>query len=451
MKKTLLFLLSIFSINNYSQGCVDKIVSSDYMSTVYLLDGTSLTWGNNWYGQMGNGTTTMQSIPIPTISESNWADVNHATMHTVALHTNGTVWAWGKNYLGQLGNGTIIDSFVPVQVGSSSDWAVISPGNLHTVALKTNGTLWGWGNSGAFEINDTPAPFYHVNPVQMSTDTDWSKIYGCHFKTFAIKNNGTLWGVGRNNYGDLGIGNTNPLVILTQIGPDTNWSKISAARERFTMALKTNGTLWAWGNNQNGRLGDGTEINRYSPIQIGTSTWKDIAAGAFHCVGIKSDGTLWQWGAYGWIDGEMLIPISYFPVQVGTANNWKSVAAGTSRSFAIKEDNTLYAWGYNGGYLGDGTSISPATPTLIPCSQLNSVTFNESLISFYPNPVSDFIYISDASELESFEIITVLGQKIASGTIQDNKINLNNLSSGIYIGLFTKTNGTVIQYKFIKK
>ena len=451
MKKTLLFLLSLISINNYSQDCVDKIVTADDMTTLYLLDGTSLTWGKNQYGQLGNGTTTLQSVPVATINETNWAFINHARMHSVALHTNGTVWAWGNNFLGQLGNGTNVDSYVPVQVGSDSDWTIISPGNLHTVALKTNGTLWGWGNTQAFEINNFPAPFYHVNPVQMSFDTDWNKIYGGYFKTFAIKNNGTLWGIGRNQSGDLGIGNTNSLLSLTQIGTDTNWSKISAARDRFTMALKTNGTLWAWGNNENGRLGDGTSINRYSPVQIGTSTWKDIAAGNFHCIGIKSDGTLWQWGSYGLINGAFLIPNSNTPVQVGTDTNWKSVAAGYCTSYAIKEDNTLYAWGYNGGYLGDGTSISRATPTLIPCSQLNSVTFNESLITFYPNPVSDFIHLSAASELESFEIITVLGQKIASGTIQDNKIDLTNLSSGVYIGLFTKTNGTVIQHKFIKK
>lgn len=451
MKKTLLFLVFVSSLNTFSQGCVDKIVTADDMTTLYLLDGTSLTWGKNEYGQLGNGTTTMQSVPITTIDETNWADVNHARMHSVALKLDGTVWAWGNNLIGQLGNGTTTNSLVPVQVGSASDWATISPGNLHTVAQKTNGTLWGWGNTQAFEITNSPAPFYHTSPVQMSTDTDWNKIYGGYFKTFAIKNNGTLWGMGRNQSGDLGIGNTSSLLILTQIGIENDWLKISAARDRFTIALKTNGTLWAWGNNENGRLGDGTTIERHSPVQIGTSTWKDVAAGNFHCIGIKTDGTLWQWGSYGLINGTFLIPNSSSPTQVGTANNWKSVAAGLCTSYAIKEDNTLYAWGYNGGYLGDGTSISKANPTLISCNQLSSDNFSESLISFYPNPVVDFIHLSDTTELVSFEIITILGQKLLSGTISENKIDLTNLSSGNYIVLFTKTNGKIITHKLIKK
>lgn len=450
MKKTLLFLLLQLSIKTYSQGCVDRIVASDDMTTLYLLDGTTLTWGSNQYGQLGNGTTTLQGTPILTVNESNWQDVNHARMHTVALHQNGTVWAWGNNYVGQLGNGTNTDSSIPVQVGTDSDWAVISPGNLHTVALKSDGTFWGWGNSGAFELTNSTTTHY-VNPIQLSTETDWNKIYGGYFKTFAIKDNGTLWGRGRNNFGDLGIGSTFPLLTLTQIGTDSNWSKISAARNRFTIALKTDGTLWAWGDNENGRLGDGTSINRYSPVQIGTSTWKDIAAGNFHTIAIKSDGTLWQWGSYGWINGGFLIPNSNIPVQVGTDSDWKSVMAGLSTSYAIKENNNLYAWGYNGGSLGDGTSISRANPTLIPCSQLNSISFNESTLMIYPNPVVDFIYLNDISEIKSFEVINVLGQKVISSLVYDNKIDLSNLPKGIYSAVFLKSNGQLINYKFIKE
>lgn len=450
MKKILLTLFSFFSIYNYSQGCVDRIVCSDDMITLYLLDGNSLTWGRNQYGQLGNNTTTLQNTPVATVNEDNWLFVNHGRMHSVAIHQNGTLWTWGNNAVGQLGNGNTNNSYVPVQVGSDSDWTAISPGNLHTVALKSNGTLWGWGNNGAYELNNS-ASTYITDPVQMSSDTDWNKIYGGYFKTFAIKNNGTLWGIGRNNSGDLGTGNNFTLLNLTQIGTDTDWLKISAARDRYTIALKTNGTLWAWGNNENGRLGDGTTINRQAPVQIGNSTWKDIAAGNFHVIGIKSDGTLWQWGSYGWINGIMLIPNSNVPVQVGTDSNWKSVAAGYCSSYAIKEDNTLYAWGYNGGYLGDGTSTSYANPVLFPCTTLSEESFENTAISIYPNPVKDELNIFNSTEISSFEIFNVIGQKVIQGTIQNNKINTAQLSDGMYICYLYKNNGQFVTHKFIKE
>lgn len=451
MKKTLLLLLCFVSTLNHAQGCVDRVVTGDDMTTLYLLDGTSMTWGKNYFGQLGNGTDVLQSTPMITTNGTKWIDINHGRTHTVALKENNTVWSWGNNYLSQLGNGTNIDSFVPIQTGNNSDWVAISPGNLHTVALKEDGTLWGWGNNGAYELSSNTSTSQYNNPIQLSTDTDWNKIFGGYFKTFAIKNNGTLWGRGRNNYGDLGIGSTIALTTLTQIGTDSDWAKVSAARSRVTLALKTNGTLWAWGDNQFGQIGDGTTINRHSPVQIGTDTWKDIAAGNHHCIGIKSDGTLWQWGSYGITEIGIIIPNSSAPVQIGNGTNWRSVTAGYSSSFAVNEENELYAWGYNGGYLGDGTSTSQALPILISCAVLSSLTFDDSNLTIYPNPVKDFIYLNDITDLKSFEIINMLGQNVASGNLHENKIDLTHLSKGIYVGKFIKYNGQIKQHKFVKE
>lgn len=450
MKIKLLLLASFFSLNNYSQGCVDRVVTSDNMTTVYLLNGTKLTWGRNQYGQLGNGTTTQQNTPNYTINGSQWTEVNHARMHTVALKQDKTIWSWGNNSVAQLGNGTLTDSYVPVQVGADADWAAISPGNLHTVALKTNGTLWGWGNNGANELAQG-FPNTYANPVQLGTDNDWSKVYGCFFKTYAIKTNGTLWGRSRNDYGDLGIGTGSGYMALVQIGTASNWEKISSAREMFTLGLRTDGTLWAWGNNQNGRLGDGTTTNRNTPVQIGTDNWIDVAAGNYHGVGIKADGTLWHWGSYGWIDEVFLIPNSSVPVQVGTDNHWKSVVAGDAFNYAVRDDNTLWAWGYNYGYLGDGTSISRATPILIPCEQLGQQQFNQQSLVLYPNPVKNVLNLDGVTNLQSYEVVDMLGQIVLRGNINGNTIDLSALSNGIYIGVFHTTEGQAFNAKFSKE
>lgn len=450
MKKSLLPLLTLFVFSAYAQNCADRVTCSDNMVTVFLIDGGKYTWGLNNWGQLGNGTNTSQITPEPTTNADDWADISHARMHTIALKPDGTIWAWGNNSVAQLGDGTLVDSNVPVQVGAESDWAVISAGNLHSVALKSDGTFWGWGNSAALELGDEE---YYTLPVQISDDTDWAKIYAGYFKTYGIKTNGTLWGRGQNLYGSLGVGNPGNIAIFTQVGTDSDWAKVSCARENHTLALKTNGTLWAWGNNQNGKLGIGSTVNQISPVQVGNDQWKDIATGNFHSLGIKADGTLWQWGSYGLIDGGLLIPNSNVPMQVGTDSDWKSIAAGYSSSYAIKEDNSVWAWGYNGGgWLGDGSTTSVANPMkIIDCVTLGTdeTAFQNPVI--YPNPAHDVLHWAHIGTVSHYKIIDAVGQIVKSGTAEANEIDLSPLSSGLYIIVLDSPNGKIFRQKFVKE
>lgn len=456
MNHKVLFIFILFTYTINAQNCVENVTSSDDTVSVLISDGTIYNWGKNDYGQLGISTSTTEDSPVLFGTISDWDSLTYGRLHSAGLKTDGTIWSWGNNDLGQLGNGNNITSNAPIQVGNESNWVAISAGNLHSVALKNDGTLWGWGNNQGGELLNTVTSSSSYNtPIQISTATDWDKIYAAYFRTFGIKQDGTLWGRGNSVFGAVGTGTAGFVEEFTQIGSDSDWVKISTARSYHVLALKSNGTLWAWENNENGRLGDGTTTNRLVPTQIGNSQWKDIAAGNFHSLGIKADGTLWQWGSYGWIDGQMLIPNSMIPVQVGTDNDWKSIAAGTSISFAIKEDNTLWGWGFNTlGWLGNNSTVSTANPVLIiDCVNLSTSNFETNTISIYPNPAEDDLNWSGNITEGSFEIINIIGQKVITGKIDLNKkeINVSTIPTGIYVFIIKTDEGTLYRCKFLKK
>ena len=187
------------------------------------------------------------------------------------------------------------------------------------------------------------------------------------YTSMVIGQDGTLWTWGLNKHGQLGDGTNSCKNTPTQVGTDTDWNMISAGWAHMT-ALKNDGTLWAWGENSNGSVGDGTNTHRYIPTQVGTDTdWKLVAAGMAHTIAIKNDGTLWTWGYnyYGQL-GDGTNSNKNTPVQIGTGTDWATVAAGESHTIAIKNDGTLWAWGGNYfGQLGDGTESHKNTPTQI--------------------------------------------------------------------------------------
>jgi len=234
--------------------------------------------------------------------------VSAGSFHTIAIKKDGTLWAWGNNDGGQLGNGTNTASNIPIQIGTARDWASVAGGN-HTIALKTNGTLWARGQNLYGQLGNGTNAASNI-PIQIGTASDWTSVFaGGYHHTVAIKTDGTLWAWGYNFYGQLGNGTNGNVAnnelgdydaansnIPIQIGTANDWASISAGGYH-TIALKTNGTLWAWGYNFYGQLGNGMNTDSDIPIQIGTaSDWASISAGGAHTTALKTNGTLWVWG-----------------------------------------------------------------------------------------------------------------------------------------------------------
>jgi alpha-tubulin suppressor-like RCC1 family protein len=339
--------------------------------------GILYAWGDNGIGQLGDGTITSSSSPVQIGALTNWYQVSGGTSHSLAVKTDGTLWAWGFNGSGQLGDGTTTSRSSPIQIGALTNWSQVSGGSTYSLAVKTDGTLWAWGNNGSGQLGDGTTT-RKSSPVQIGALTNWSQVSGGGIifgngHSLAIKIDGTLWAWGTNNFGEQGTGlpfSSSPV----QIGALTNWSQISAG-PGFSLAIKTDGTLWAWGINADGNLGLNDRTSRNSPVQVGSlSDWKGIAAsgaggvGQEHTIAIKTNGTLWAWGTNA--DGQLgLGDITHrsSPIQIGALTNWSSIAKSHGdHSLAIKTDGTLWSWGRNDdGRLGDGTTTHRSSPVQI--------------------------------------------------------------------------------------
>jgi alpha-tubulin suppressor-like RCC1 family protein len=332
--------------------------------TVYLW-----SWGQGSSGQHGLGNTTSVSSPTQIGALSTWTTIDAGWRHGMAVKTDGTLWTWGENYTGRLGLGNTAHRSSPVQVGAETTWSRVAAGYEHSLAIKTDGTLWSWGENypgGKLGLGDTTN---QSNPVQVGALTTWSSIAAGGFgHSLAIKTDGTLWSWGQNNNGQLGLGNTTNRSSPVQVGALTTWSSIAGGGNSISISLKTDGTMWVWGRNYVGKLGLGDTTDRSSPVQIGAlTTWLTVAAGYDHNLAVKTDGTMWGWGfnSAGMLGLGNTTSYSS-PVQVGAGTTWSSVDAGEYHSMAIKTDGTLWSWGYGLlGQLGDGTNVSKSSPVQI--------------------------------------------------------------------------------------
>jgi len=186
----------------------------------------------------------------------------------------------------------------PVQIGTATNWQEVAAGHSNTIALKSDGTLWAWGSNSDGQLGRGSSDSLTTNnvPVQIGTVTTWTGIVAGAYHTLAKRADGTLWAWGDNSNGQVGNGSTTDVTSPFQLGAATNWNVITASFYA-SAATRSDGTLWTWGRNFEGQLGDGTLVQRSSPGQLGTGTnWQSVQGGYFHFLATKTDGSLWSWG-----------------------------------------------------------------------------------------------------------------------------------------------------------
>ena len=344
----------------------DQTSTAMVAATAASAQGSSVAWGDDWFGQLGDGTTTNRAAPLQVTSVAGVSRVAGGSDHSLAVKSDGTVWAWGSNGSGQLGAGTAAQQSVPIQVTGLEGVTTAAGGGWHSLAVKGDGTVWAWGWNGNGQLGDGTTS-QRNSPVQVAGLTGVIAVAGGGWHSLALKSDGTVWAWGWNGAGQLGDGSTTDRYTPVQVTGLSGVTSI-AAGVYHSLALRNDGTVWAWGWNANGQLGDGTTAQRKTPVQVsGVSGVSGISAGAWHSLATKGDQTAWAWGWNG--DGQLgdgSTTDRASPVQVAGLTGVVAVAGAQWHSLALRSDGTVWAWGWNGyGQLSIGSRNSHYTPVQV--------------------------------------------------------------------------------------
>ncbi|MGB5070062.1 MAG: T9SS type A sorting domain-containing protein [Flavobacteriales bacterium] len=434
-------------------------------------DGTVMTWGENIYGQLGydSAPATYVTLPATVPGLANVVAVNAGNRFSMALRGDGTVWSWGSNYEGELGNGTVGGStFIPGQVnGLSGITAITGDCTAHALALKNDGTVWSWGRNYEGELGNGGGASTNV-PVQAGTPTGIIAIAGGNYHSMALRNDGTVYTWGDNQYGQLGDGTNLPSGLPTAVLGLSGIVAI-AAGGYHSLALKNDGTVYGWGYRSYGQLGDAVDslvLYTPSPVMVMDLTGvAAISAGGFYSMALKTDGTVWTWGSnsHGELGNGSPVGVykSFIPVQVNDLSGVLSIAAGFQHGLAMTTDGILHAWGNDlSGSLGDGNYGVDSNVPVLPSGlcELNATAVNEhppaATPRFFPSPTAGVVHVEGISKAEfsSIRIHDVLGREVTSASLDSAQsvVDLSALPSGVYL-ITVGAAGSTVSTRVIKE
>ena len=306
-------------------------------------NGTAWSWGSNDNGQLGVNSTVNKSSPVSVVGGfTDWCQVSSGRLHSLAVRTNGTAWGWGSGASGKLGDNTTTAKSSPVSVvGGFTDWCQVSAGTDHSLAVRTNGTAWGWGVNGYGQIGDSTTAAKSSPVSVVGGFTDWCQLSAGEDFSLGVRQNGTAWGWGGATLGKLGDGTvTNRTSPVSVVGGFTDWCQV-AAGNNHSAAVRTTGTAWAWGYASYGRLGNNCTTNRSSPVSVvgGFTDWCQISAGNDHSLALRTNGTAWSWGQtkyWGQLGTNSTVPRSSPVSVIGGFTDWCQISAGNRKSLAIR-------------------------------------------------------------------------------------------------------------------
>ncbi|WP_433797143.1 hypothetical protein [Actinoplanes sp. CA-252034] len=343
-------------------------VASAYTHTCATrTDGTLWCWGENADGELGIGaSTTTREHPVQVGAGTTWRSVDVAGQTTCAVRADGSLWCWGGYWSGDVTDAAAIRRRTPQRVGADADWTAVTVDGGGACGLRAPGSLWCWENA-----SDDPEV---GPPLRVGTSSSWAVVSAKDGRTCGVDRDAALWCWGANRDGQVGDGTDTDRTGPVRIGAGTSWASVSAGDPSaanggaHTCALSTGGATWCWGDNAEGKLGDGTTVGSPVPVRVNADlTWRAISAGGVHTCGLTTDGRVWCWGDNMRHElgdgGSAPSSVSVTPRPVGEDRNWADVSAGESHTCARRTDATAWCWGGNThGQLGDGTTAGRAVP-----------------------------------------------------------------------------------------
>jgi len=463
-------------------------VAAGYQHTLVVrtTDGTLWAWGYNSYGQLGDNTTTQRKTPIQVTGLSNVVATAAGYRHSLALRSDGSLWAWGDNAYGQLGNGnnTVQKTAIQIMTGV----AAVAAGDYHSIALKTDGTVWTWGRNSDGQLGDSSTT--NRNSPYQVTGLSLAIAVGAGGGHSLVIESGTgamkAWG--RNGNGQLGVGSTYTRSTVPVTVGVVSMATATEGGFNFSFARRYDGTLYGWGQNNAGQLGFGDTTQRPTPTLL--TSIGDVSAvsnGAYHAVALQSDGTVSAWGhnLNGSV-GDGTTTYRYSPVEITTLAGVVAIASGDYHNVAVTSDGEVWTWGYNnGGMIGDGTTVNRlapvkvaeagfdwkvATPTLSPAP--NTYSSNQNVTIACATAGATIHYTTDGTEPTEASAVyssaiavtvstTIKAMAVASGLADSNtaaggyelKGAIPNFSpgGGTYgtpqnVTMTTSTSGATIRY-----
>jgi len=348
---------------------IEKIVVGGSFAMALCDDGTVWSWGSNTCGKLGSGSEyDEEPYPVKITTLNSIADISAGYDHAAAVKYSGEVWTWGCNDNGELGNGSYFEESRPIQVNGIYDVEMVICANELSFVKTENGDLFGWGTnesiiSGLFDGK----PYIRVNPESTVLSNDFVEVASGSTFSIGLKSDGTVWAWGINNFGQLGNGTNIDSSQPVQVMNLANVVDVDAGN-LHALALRSDGTVWAWGNNDYGQLGDGSFDEQRSPVQVeALSDVVQVEAGESHSLALISDGTVYAWGRnnHGQL-GDGSKTDSEVPIQTDTLTSISYISAGTYHNLAVKSNGRVYAWGENGyGQLGNGSTADKSSPVSV--------------------------------------------------------------------------------------
>ena len=364
---------------NWADVNTDSTISAGGQTTCDVrAGGVAYCWGNNTYGQLGNGSTINSSEPTQVLGGYTWQSIsteddtftgaNVAT--TCGITTSGTGYCWGANTYGDVGDGTTTERLVPTAISGGYTWATISVGFTDVCGVTTSGAGYCWGYNGAGEVGDGTTT-QRTSPTAVSGSYTWASIYDSRATTCGVTTSGAGYCWGSNTYGQIGDTTTTNRYSPTAVSGSYTWSTIVTGTN-ISCGVTTSGAGYCWGSNNYGQVGDGTTTDRHSPTSIsGSYTWASISGDGYASCGVTTAGVGYCWGYNGAGEvGDGTTTQRTSPTAV--SGNYIFSAISTGADYTDDTDCGLttsgldYCWGYNNNsQIGDETTTSRSAPTAV--------------------------------------------------------------------------------------